>query len=487
MSKNHRMPELRIPEMPRMLRAALYIRVSHEEQVFHGYSLEAQHEALTKYAHENNMHIVDYYIDEGKTARKRYTKRKDFMRMLDDVQTGQIDIILFIKLDRWFRNVRDYYKIQDILEKHNVNWRTIFEHYDTSTANGRLHINIMLSVAQDEADRTSERIKFVFENKVKNCEVISGHMAYGYRIENKKLVIEPKEAEVVKEIFNYYLYRQSKHATMTHIKEKYGISLLYVTVKRILSKRLYLGEYRGTTKFCEPIIDQELFDAVQKVSQSNIRIPKTRSVYVYSGLLRCPSCGRVMAGGKTKLRNKDIYMYYRCNGCFQNKSCPFNRSLSEKKLDAYLVDNINQLIGHFIVDYEMKQSAAKSNPLVGEREKIRNKLERLKDLYLDDMIDKNTYKRDYEELSNRLNKFTVHTKHVAEKVNIKALQSYLAKDINKIYETLSPTERQILWRSIIKEIHFDVNTLKPIVVFSHNSSTYTTDPVGAVKETTCGA
>ena len=102
----------------------------------HGYSVEAQKQALTEYARKNNLHIVDYYVDEGQTARKSYKKRKEFIRLMDDVKVGNIDIILFIKLDRWFRNIRDYYKIQDILEKHKVNWKTIFENYDTTTASG---------------------------------------------------------------------------------------------------------------------------------------------------------------------------------------------------------------------------------------------------------------------------------------------------------------------------------------------------------------
>lgn len=75
----------------------------------HGYSLEAQREALTKYAKEHNLFIADYYDDEGKSARKRYNKRKEFMYMMDDVEHDRIDVILFIKLDRWFRSVKDYY------------------------------------------------------------------------------------------------------------------------------------------------------------------------------------------------------------------------------------------------------------------------------------------------------------------------------------------------------------------------------------------
>ncbi len=452
--------------MPKMLRAALYIRVSHDEQVLHGYSLEAQQEALTKYAQENNLHIVDYYIDEGKTARKRYTKRKDFMRMLEDVQAGEIDIILFINLARWFRSVRDYYKIQEILERHNVNWRTIFEHYDTSTANGRLHINIMLSVAQDEADRTSERIKFIFSNKVRNGEVISGNMAFGYRIKDKKLVIDPDQATIVKDVFNFYLHRQSKYATISYIKDKYNFTIHHNRLSRMLQKRIYLGEYQGVSNFCEPIIDRSVFDTVQDIIKSNIRVVKTRMVYVYSGLLRCPVCGRNLASAKTQTSKNVFNIHYRCNGRYQDRTCSFSHMIGEKKIDAFLLDNIERQIKNHIIEYEIScKSTVKSIKIDREREKLKGKLEKLKDLYIDDLIDKDIYKRDYEEITSRLQEMDKR-KVSPKKVDIQALQSFLHKDIKKIYADLTQTEKQALWRSIIKEIRFDAETLKPKLFFN---------------------
>ena len=124
--------------VPEVRRAALYIRVSTEEQAKKGYSLPAQKEDLESYAKKNGYAIVGYYIDEGKSARKKYTNRKEFMRMIEDVKADKIDVILFIKLDRWFRSVADYYKIQEILDAHGVAWKTTQEHYDTETTNGRL-------------------------------------------------------------------------------------------------------------------------------------------------------------------------------------------------------------------------------------------------------------------------------------------------------------------------------------------------------------
>ena len=88
-------------------RAALYVRVSSEEQALRGYSLEAQLADLETFAKENEMLVAGKYVDAGTTARKRLQNRKEFQRMLQDIRGGKIDIILFIKLDRWFRNVAD--------------------------------------------------------------------------------------------------------------------------------------------------------------------------------------------------------------------------------------------------------------------------------------------------------------------------------------------------------------------------------------------
>ena len=164
----------------KLQRAALYIRVSTDEQALHGDSLSTQRELLTAYAKSNSMEIVGCYVDDGYTASK--LNRPALQRMLNDVRLDKIDIILFTKLDRWFRSVRDYYKIQEVIETHHVNWKTILENYDTTTSSGRLHINIMLSVAEDEVSRTSERIKVVFESKVRRGEAINGNFPIGFKI-----------------------------------------------------------------------------------------------------------------------------------------------------------------------------------------------------------------------------------------------------------------------------------------------------------------
>ena len=141
-----------------LVRVALYIRVSGEEQKIKGLSLEAQQERLEEYARERGWVIVGTYIDAAKTARKNIHKRTEFQRMIQSVKHNEVDILLFCRLDRWFRSVGDYYKVMEILQSHNCDWKTTDEEYDTTTANGRLYINVKLSIAQNEADIDGERI-----------------------------------------------------------------------------------------------------------------------------------------------------------------------------------------------------------------------------------------------------------------------------------------------------------------------------------------
>ena len=156
-------------------RCAIYIRVSTAEQMIHGKSLEAQREYLETYAREHNMVVAGVYADEGKTARKELKKRKAIHALLEDVKAGKIDVIIFWRLDRWFRNLSDFYKVQDVLDSHNVRWISTSEPgINMGTRDGRLQLNVVLSIGQNEVDTTSERIKFVNESSIRSGKLIFG-------------------------------------------------------------------------------------------------------------------------------------------------------------------------------------------------------------------------------------------------------------------------------------------------------------------------
>ena len=305
------------------------------------------------------MQIVDIYADEGITARKALNKRLEFQRLISDVKQGKIDLILVTKLDRWFRNIKDYHNTQEILEKHNCNWRTIYESYDTSTSSGRLHINIMLSVNQDECDRTSERIKAVFKHKLDKKEAVSGSLPMGYKLEDKKIVKDLEYADLVNDVFDYFELHNNKCATVNYINDKYNAKYHYNSIIRMLSTPLFKGEYNGIDGFCEPYIDKSRFDKIQSLMRRNIKVRHNERVYTYSGLLVCAECGCKLAGSTKNYTLKSTgekasRKSYRCNQYYLRKLCDHKKLINEKAIDAFIVENLSKELKGYKATYDIK-------------------------------------------------------------------------------------------------------------------------------------
>ena len=102
--------------MSRIIRVGLYERVSTDEQALRGYSIDAQMQNLEEFCKDKDMRIVDHYTDAGVSGGKAAFRRPEMSRLLADVEAGKIDMILFTKLDRWFRNIKEYFKVQELLE-----------------------------------------------------------------------------------------------------------------------------------------------------------------------------------------------------------------------------------------------------------------------------------------------------------------------------------------------------------------------------------
>ena len=445
-----------------MIRVACYIRVSTSEQCLHGLSLQSQREALISYAKAHNMQVVDIYADEGITARKALNKRLQFQRLIKDVQAGKIDLILVTKLDRWFRNIKDYHNTQEILEKHNCNWRTIYENYDTSTASGRLHINIMLSVNQDECDRTSERIKAVFEHKKNKKEATTGAMPLGYKVVDKKIVKDADLEPLVNDVFNHFELHNNKSATVRYINEKYGTRYHYNTIARMLNKPIYKGEFSGIEGFCEPYLDNDRWNKIQSLAERNIKQRHNDRVYTYSGLLICKECGLHMAGSTSTYKkadgSKQYYKHYRCDNSVNRKWCNHNLSLKESDIDAFIVKHLKAELQNYKAEFEINSQEVDYK---SQRLKIEKKIKRLKDLYINELITLEEYKADLNRFNAELDKIPADT----IKTDFKAIEALLNMDIESLYYELTHAERQVLIRSVIKQINVDAKN-KMELVFS---------------------
>ena len=415
------------------MKVFLYVRVSSEEQVKHGYSLDAQEEVLNEFCKQNNHIILGTYRDEGISARKPYTKRPAMVQLLHDLERVKPDMILFTKLDRWFRNIKEYYKVQDILEKNKVYWKAINEEYDTSTASGRLYVNIKLSIAQDEADRTSERIKDVQNQLVMQGKVLGGTVPFGYRIENKKVVFSD-DIKIVKEAVDHYLLNGSAHATTRYINEKYALNFNHTRLIKLFTNPLLKGCYRSNFSYCEPLLTPVDWNILQEQVKRNIKYSSKSRVYLFSGLLKCSYCQRRLGGifdGSSKR--------YRCPRHYYD-TCPMSHTVSEKKIESWLLENIES---DFKVKVTQKPKRVKKSPKV-----YKDRLKRLNDIYLMGNISEAEYKTKSTELQR-----------VIADLSKEPPQKTITFTANwkDLYQKLDDEHKRSFWRNLIKEVKIDEN------------------------------
>jgi len=408
------------------MRVALYERVSTEEQSLHGLSIEAQKAALEQWAEGKT--IVGHYTDLGISARKPIAKRPELQRLLRDCEAGKVDLICFTRLDRWTRNIREYYKAQDILDAHGVAWRALQEDYETETAAGRLKVNIMLAVAQDEADRTSERIKAVFSRKKEKGLVPSGVAAFG--VTNDNGILKPSaDAPKIQAVFDAFINGRSAHAVTVRSEELLGHPVTDNGIRYLLKNRSYLDA---------GVIDRATWDKAQEIlSVRAVRRARSDREYLFAGLLVCPVCGCKMTSHYQKMKGRYEYVYYRCYANAKNGTCSFKATVREDRVEEFLLKRLGVLIEDYNVEVKQKQQA-RPNPAA-----IKTRMDKLTDLYLSDTISKEDYLARYEPLKNALKDTENAPKPVpAEVVN----------DFTASYESFSRKARKAFWSRLLVRI-----------------------------------
>lgn len=445
----------------KLTKVALYIRVSTDKQAKEGDSLEAQEQALNDYAKEHNYIIVDTYVDGGESGQK--IKRTNLQRLLKDVENNKIDLVIMTKLDRWFRNVADFYKVIEVLKRNKVDWKTIWEDYDTTTASGEFWLNMSLALGQMEAKRTGERISDIFEHKFKYQKTVcSGKKKYGYNISiEKKYIINEEEAQNIRDLYNHFINTENLLETVKWFKaNKKDVS--YASIKNYLKDISYTGKYlRKKTgelidDFIPQIIDKKTFDKVQIIFNRNLKNykfnGKYKNEYIFAGLLKCSHCGSRLSGSSNNSRNK----YYRCKK-YSTGSCNNKGLISEKKLEKYLLNNIDILIANEVEYKEIILHNKEKND--NKIKNIKNKINKLTNLYLNDMVDIEFYKTEYENLKKSLKE--EEQSIVPQKIyksKIKEIKKILDNNFYLIYNSLSDKEKRIVWGKVFNYLVIDTKT-----------------------------
>lgn len=431
--------------MNEVKRAAGYIRVSTAEQSTKGLSIETQTAEIAAYAKQHNMKLEDVYIDRGITARKSLEKRLEFMRMMKDVESGKINHIIVLRLDRFFRNVYDYHKMMnEYLEPNKCDWSAVKEQYTTETTNGRLMINLRLSIAEQECDTDSDRIKDVLAHRASQGYAITGSLPMGLKIVDHRVVPDEEKRHIIVDIFKKMELFSSVRKTLFYINETYGLKMYYGSLMRLIKNPMFYGNYRGMDNYCEPIITKEQFDRVQRLIKNNVRLRKNKHIYIFSGLVVCNHCGG-KASGIYSISNKK-YFFYRCNKARMEEMCDNKISISQKIIENYLLDNVEHLLKEYIISVELLEKKPKQQK--NNRKAVEKKIQRLNDLYVNGFIDMDKYRADYAELQEQI----IDLPEEQPKKDLTEIKKFLEGDFKNVYNSLTDVQKQSLWRKVIKEI-----------------------------------
>ena len=429
-----------------MKNAAIYCRVSTEDQAREGYSLGEQLEKLKDLCKFRNYNVYRVYEDAGISA-KDMDHRPEFKKMLEDVKNKKVNVIVSYKLDRLTRSVRDLEVLITELEKYDCSLECAMDDINTSTANGRFFVRMLTVLSQLEIERVSERTKFGMVGAIKDGH-IPVRKTLGFMRDNKKLIINPAESEIVERIFDLYL-KGNSYQKIANIFNKENIlnkKWYDTTILKILSNPLYKGDfisggrtgapilYKGVV---EPIISKTLWEECQVQTRKNSRNYTRRNDYIFFQKIICPNCHKIMAC-KAPGGSKKKYIYYQCNVC--------KTYIREDKLIKLLIDEIAS-----IMEYDntvkkffaplLKHKIENTNELLTkEINSLKDKIIRLKDAYLNNIISIEEYKIDKNNLENKIKKLEEKQKEEREldKYNFTFEDIMLKRDLESIKSMTIP-------------------------------------------------
>ncbi len=479
--------------------AAIYVRVSTEEQAKEGYSIPAQIEVLSQYCKLYNMTVYKVYKDLGISG-KSMENRSGLQELLKHAENNLFDVVLVWKTNRLARNLKDLLVLVDWLEQKNVAFISYSEHFDTFTPTGRMTMQILGSIGEFERNTIVENVKLGLKQRLSMGKTI-GRIAFGYKSINKELQVIEEEAHIVKRMFEI-------SSTMPDVGYKKIAVLLNSegyrtrkgklwagdTVEDILKNPIYIGKLRhdvqhnikGDNYFevdgiHQAIIDKDTFYKVQAKLENTpecIKNIKGSNDYFLVGLLRCPYCG-----GSMVMRGSRGYRYYQCltyhrygkTGC---KGITISANNIEKivlekirevtKTKKNTLNMINNARSKKETEYEPLQNAIAN--IQAEIDSLEEKKYRYFSLFEEKGIDKslfieriNQVSAELEVLKKRKDEFVSRTRTIGARISDEQIVEHL-QNFLPIFEKADMNDKKRWIRSLIKEILFtEDKKLKKIV------------------------
>ena len=351
--------EEQVPVKARKRRCAVYTRKSTDEGLEKEFnSLDAQREACEAYIasqrSEGWVLVPDRYDDGGVSGGT--LERPALKRLLADIEVGLVDVVVVYKIDRLSRSLMDFAKLVQVFDQNDVTFVSVTQSFNTTTSMGRLTLNILLSFAQFEREVIGERVRDKIAASRARGMWMGGPVPLGYRVENRKLLVDEAGAATVRRVFEAFAEIGSATRVLPTLRAeglltKHGRPFDKGAVYKLLMNRVYLGEavhkgksYPGEH---EAIIPRPLWDRVHEIMAESPRIRAGKSRHQLPGLLRgilFGADGRALSPSHTR-KDGRLYRYYVSQSVLKGgpNDAPYRR-LPAGQIEGAVLDQLRVLL-----------------------------------------------------------------------------------------------------------------------------------------------
>ena len=372
--------------------------------------------------------IYKLYKDAGISAKTGNT-RPAFEELLQDIRDKKCNTIVVLKLDRLTRSVFDLEGIMNFLEENNAYLDCANEEINTTNSSGKMVARLLTTVSQNEIERTNERTKFGLSGAIKEGH-IPARASLGYKHIDKKLVPDPLTKDIVIRIYNLYFEGKSYYNIATIFNEEQVLGKTNwkdTGILRIISNEVYKGDYVHGKRtnhptlykdVVEPIVSKEMWDNCQVQKKKNQKNYMRTQTYIFLQKLKCPKCGRILAGGAShKIKSDKWYFYYKCGNCKSN----IHEDKIEDKIKVLLADILeyDNVVNEFFLPVLKSKIDNPKEQLEKELKSLNNKRDRIRKAYIDELFTEEEFKQESKLIENQI-----------EMVNSKLLENSQAGQLN---------------------------------------------------------
>lgn len=414
-----------------MKKAIIYCRVSTTMQEEND-SLKNQIKQCKEYCKNKGLIVTNIFSDVESGT---HDDRKEYLKLKEEIEKNNFDVLVVYETSRISRKMIELLTFLNLLQENKIDFISITESmFDTTTPEGKFAMSIRLSVIQLERDNTAKRVTERLRFKASQGQYVTGSPPRGYKLIDKKLVIDPEISPMIKDVFQSYLNGESTYS----LCQKYNLLWGGKEIKRILTNPIYTGKIRYghrtnsreqkiKTPFIvqgthEPIISDDIFEQAQIMLKQKSRTSK-KSIdnSIFNGLLKCSRCGHsYLIVGRTnhyacnskRLKNSDKFIYKDIELC-KNKN--IRQDLLDKAIIEAIKDTINNLDNLDNIDTQVSDISS----AYIEIDNLNKQKERLLDTYIEGRIDKASFIKKEAKILEKISILKTKTNKVTKTINTK--------------------------------------------------------------------